>query len=202
MALLVSSGNNNYKEFELPSDDLHNGIICHIEDRGLQTITYNGKSSKKHIVRIWFMLEEKASAGFNHTVFKDFTLSFHEKSKLAKFVYSVVSQEWLDTQKSKYGSDTNGSPIINIEDMKGLNLRVLIKRYTTTQGKTYANITDYSKAKRDMSRDIPWQHFKPRTKGDVNEHNQANNNQAVPQNNTVAQSAQDFNEDADDCIPF
>lgn len=116
------------KEFKKATEGTHAAVLNSIDDLGIEDVTYQGKTKKVHMIRLFWQTEEKDG---DEPVFvtEKMNLSLHEKSKLyarVKGLFGKNPPASLDTDKL-IGTQTNIVVVHN--PGKGAN-----------EGKTYANI--------------------------------------------------------------
>ena len=135
------------KEFTPCPEDAHNAVCVDVVDLGMVESTWEGKTTKKHKVRIVFQVEE--TDGDNEDkrfiVMGWFVLSMHPKANLRKFLESWRGKPYADDDEA-WDQDHElmiGAPAL---------LQVV---HNVSGGKTYANIDSIMKLPKGMKKIKP-----------------------------------------------
>ena len=110
------------KVYELPEEGIQSVTITEIQDLGLTETKFGMKDR----VRIVLQTDETDSEGNPINVFVTATKSLHQKSALRGFLNQL---------------GVNPGSEFDLEDLIGIKTQVVVQHNTSTNGKTYANVT-------------------------------------------------------------
>jgi hypothetical protein len=126
MGLSVSI--ENTKVFEAVTEMIQPGVLADIIDKGQVPNKFKPGTTQHKCCFVWIVAEED-SEGRNKRVFKNFTVSLHEKASLRKFLGTLG---YKDFEK---GSS------FELESLIGTQRMLVMSEEDGENGKKYVNIT-------------------------------------------------------------
>jgi hypothetical protein len=130
--------NEASQDFERPTiDEFLPGCLVSIKDMGMQTSTWQGKTSKKHkIVLTWeigYKMKSGPDAGKNYLIAKKYTRSLHPKSLLYTDLLAWIGPKNINTDVAAKGFD--------IDKLLGVPCKIMLTLTPENdEGKSYINI--------------------------------------------------------------
>ena len=119
------------KVFELPDEGVHNVVASEVTDLGLVETNFGTKDR----VRIVFeCTDQNDSEGNPLKLFITATKSLHPKSTLGNFLKQL-------------GIPVTPGQEFDLEDVVGVKALAVVQHNPGSNGKTYANVTSFTKAK-------------------------------------------------------
>src|SRR5215471_13420387 len=107
----------------------HPAVCVDVVDLGILELTFNGRTEKKHMIRLVWQINESAPNGKPFTVSRRFTLSLHKKAALRAVLESWRGRAFTDTELRGFDIETQiGMPCL---------LNVV---HNSHDGSTFANV--------------------------------------------------------------
>jgi hypothetical protein len=138
MPIMATGGDS--KTFEPAPAGLHQAVCVDVVDMGWLEVTYNGKTSKKHKIRIAWQIDEARDDGKRFLVQKRYTLSLHEKATL---------RHELEGWRGKAFTDAELKDGFDLEKLIGVNCFLNVV-HVQKNGQTYANVAGVVPLKKGM----------------------------------------------------
>jgi hypothetical protein len=117
----------------------HAAVCVDVVDLGVVETTWNKQTKKKHMVRIYWQIDEDRDDGKPFLVQRRYTLSLHEKAGLRKDLESWRGRAFTETELDGFDVET----VIGVPCL--LNLV-----HTKKDGTIYANIVSIMKLPKSM----------------------------------------------------
>ena len=147
MAPIIASDSGS-KDFDPAPAGAHFAVCCDVVDLGMVTTSYEGKESKRRMVRLAFQLNEASGLrddGKRWLVTKSMTLSLHEKAALRAF-----GEAWRG--KSFTEEELKG---FDVENMLGACCQLLLLHEKGKNDRIYANIKTVMPFPKGMTKFAP-----------------------------------------------
>ena len=126
MPILASAGS----AYEPPPAGLHLAVCIDVVDMGQIEVTWQGKTTKRHKVRVVWQIDALRDDGTPFYIQKRYTLSLHEKANLRGDLESWRGKAF--TQDELQGFD--------LEKLIGVNCQ-LNTQHVSKDGTVYANVS-------------------------------------------------------------
>lgn len=128
---MAITAKDNGKTFDPCPVGAHSAVCCDVQDLGDVEVTFNGHTSKKHMVRLVWQVNEQMTDGRPFVVGQRYNLTLNEKGNLRRDL-----QAW------------RGKPFTEEQLKDGFDLEVLIGKcclvnviHAPKDGRVYANVT-------------------------------------------------------------
>ena len=95
MPIIAKASGTN---FAPAPEGTHSAVCVDVVDLGILEVTYSGKTSKQHKIKIVWQIEEDRDDGQPYQVNKRYTLSLHEKASLRKDLESWRGRSFSDSE--------------------------------------------------------------------------------------------------------
>jgi hypothetical protein len=118
------------KQFDIPDEGLHDGVISEFRDLGMVT-GFNGQKQAK--LQAIYELDELGSNGEPLKVFQRFNNTLHPQSFLYKAITDITG--------------TSPGEAYELDDLIGRRVQLLIKHNEGANGVTYANVENILRPK-------------------------------------------------------
>jgi hypothetical protein len=139
MGVVVSA--NSGKVFIPAPEGTHQGVCCDVVDLGMVEKTYEGRTTKKHMVKVvWQINEINEDTKRRFTVNRQFGASLHEKSTLRG-----VLEGWRGRPFTK--EELEG---FDLDNLLGVNCLLGVIHKQGSKGGTFANVANVAKVMKGM----------------------------------------------------
>jgi hypothetical protein len=139
MAIIATAESNT--NFKPVPEGTYQGVCVDVFDMGMVESTFEGKTSMKHKIRIYWQLEELNADNENRPflVTKSYNLTLNEKATLRKQLEAWRGRVFTDDELKGF----------DVESLIGINCMMTIV-HETKGDKTYANIAGIMKVHKSM----------------------------------------------------
>jgi hypothetical protein len=118
----------------------HAAVCCDVQDLGMVEVTFQGKTQKKHIIKISWQINENMDNGKPFLVQRRYTCSLHEKATLRRDLESWRGRPF--TKKELEGFDLES--LLSI----GCLINVI---HENRNGSTFANVASVMRLPKGMT---------------------------------------------------
>ena len=119
----------NKRQYDIPDEGIINATLAEIKDLGEVQTTFG---AKEKLLFVW-EVDQTDQYGNRMKVFQRFTKSLHPQALLTEAIYSITGEDVGDE--------------LDLEDLIGINVQLLIKHNQGADGVIYANVRDIIRPK-------------------------------------------------------